>query len=162
MIYFEKKKCKYITDKAWFRFHRQLSYVRKAELVCRYNAFKDHANCVDDNIHDHEDQREWSFYHRIIYCKYITIQSTTIIRKKVLIQPHIRNSSLCKLIWRHWSYNMPVGYILSSVWVRLSIFSQLSIIQYMGLCVFYSSPISLVHFVLLSPSNRKYEILSIV
>ena len=32
---------------------------------------------------------------------------------------------------------------LSSVWVRLSIFSQLSIIQYVGLCVF-SLPISLV------------------
>ena len=38
---------------------------------------------------------------------------------------------------------MPVRYILSSVWVRLSIFSQLSIIQYMGLCGF-SLPISLV------------------
>ena len=38
---------------------------------------------------------------------------------------------------------MPVRYILSRVWVRLSIFSQLSIIQYMGLCVF-SLPISLV------------------
>ena len=38
---------------------------------------------------------------------------------------------------------MPVRYILSSVRVRLSIFSQLSIIQYMGLCVF-SLPISLV------------------
>ena len=52
-------------------------------------------------------------------------------------------SSLCKLIWRHWTYKMPARYILSSVWVRLSIFSQLSIIQYMGLCVF-SLPISLV------------------
>ena len=52
-------------------------------------------------------------------------------------------SSLCKLIWRHWTYKMPVRYILSSVWVRLSIFSELSIIQYMGLCVF-SVPISLV------------------
>ena len=31
---------------------------------------------------------------------------------------------------------MPVRYILSSVWVRLSIFSQLPIIQYVGLCVF--------------------------
>ena len=40
-------------------------------------------------------------------------------------------------------YIMPVRYILSSVWVRLSIFSQLSIIQYVGLCVF-SLPISLV------------------
>ena len=40
-------------------------------------------------------------------------------------------------------HKMPVRYILSSVWVSLSIFYQLSIIQYMGLCVF-SSPISLV------------------
>ena len=36
-----------------------------------------------------------------------------------------------------------IRYILSSVWVRLNIFSKLSIIQYMGLCVF-SLPISLV------------------
>ena len=46
-------------------------------------------------------------------------------------------------IWRHWTYKMPVRYNLSSVWVRLSIFSQLSIIQYLGLCVF-SLPISFV------------------
>ena len=26
-------------------------------------------------------------------------------------------------IWRHWTYEMPVSYNLSSVWVRLSIFS---------------------------------------
>ena len=38
-------------------------------------------------------------------------------------------------------YKMPVRYILPSVWVRLSIYSQLSIVQYMGLCVF-SLPIS--------------------
>ena len=38
---------------------------------------------------------------------------------------------------------MPVRYILSSVWVRLSIFSPLSIIQHVGLYVF-SVPISLV------------------
>ena len=38
-------------------------------------------------------------------------------------------------IWRHWTYEMPVRYNLSSVWVRLSIFSQWSIIQYVG-CVF--------------------------
>ena len=36
---------------------------------------------------------------------------------------------------------LPVRYILSSVWVRLSIFFQLSIIQYVRLCVF-SLPIS--------------------
>ena len=44
-------------------------------------------------------------------------------------------------IWRHWTYKMPVRYNLLSVWVRLSIFSQLPIIQYVGLCVF-SLPIS--------------------
>ena len=44
-------------------------------------------------------------------------------------------------IWRHWTYKIPVRCNLSSVWVRLSIFSQLSIIQYVGLCVF-SLPIS--------------------
>ena len=38
---------------------------------------------------------------------------------------------------------MPARYNLPSVWVRLSIFSQLSIIQYVGLCVF-CLPISFV------------------
>ena len=46
-------------------------------------------------------------------------------------------------IWRRWTYKMPVRYNWSSVWIRLSIFSQLSIIQYVGLCVF-SLPISVV------------------
>ena len=47
------------------------------------------------------------------------------------------------VIWRHWTYKMPVRYNLSSVWVRLSILSQLSIIQYVGLFVF-SLPIIFV------------------
>ena len=64
-------------------------------------------------------------------------------RTRLFVQYTISLSSLCKLIWRHWTYKMPVRYILSSVWVRLSIFSPLSIIQYMGLCVF-SLPIPLV------------------
>ena len=46
-------------------------------------------------------------------------------------------------IWIHWTYKMPVRYNLSSVWVRLSIFFQLSIILYVGLCVF-SLPIPFV------------------
>ena len=88
-------------------------------------------------------------------------------RTRLFVQYNISLSSLCKLIWRHWTYNMPVRYILSSVWVRLSIFSPLSIIQYVGLYVF-SLPISLVMIeriyilVLLSSSNRKYELLPIV
>ena len=64
-------------------------------------------------------------------------------RIRLFVYNIISLSSLCKLICRHWTYKMPVRYILSSVWVRLSIFSQLSIIQYMGLCVF-SLPILLV------------------
>ena len=64
-------------------------------------------------------------------------------RTRLFVQYTISLSSLCKLIWRHWTYKMPVRYILSSVWVRLSIFSPLSIIQYVGLHVI-SLPISLV------------------
>ena len=62
---------------------------------------------------------------------------------------------------------MPVRYIFSSVWVRLSIFSLLSIIQYVGRYVF-NLPISLmieriyIYFVLLSSSNQMYELLPIV
>ena len=62
---------------------------------------------------------------------------------RLFVQYTISLSSLCKIIWRHWTYKMPVRYILSSVWVRLSILTPLSIIQYVGLCVF-SLPIPLV------------------
>ena len=80
-------------------------------------------------------------------------------------------------IWRHWTYKMPVRYSLSSVWVRLSIFSQLSIIQYVCVCVgggggggggisVYPFPLwwlrEYIYFVLLSSSNQKYELLPIV
>ena len=83
-------------------------------------------------------------YHCAVYdeCKYsdtIWFADRTIL----FVQYTISLSSLNKLIWRHWTYKMPVRYILSSVWVRLSIFSLLSIIQYVGLYVF-SLPISLV------------------
>ena len=64
-------------------------------------------------------------------------------RTHLFVQYTISLSSLCKLIWRYCTYYMPVRYILSSVWVRLSIFSPLSITQYVGLYVF-SLPIFLV------------------
>ena len=64
-------------------------------------------------------------------------------RTHLFVQYTISLSSLCKLIWRQWTYKMPVRYMLSNGWVRLSIFSPLSIIQYVGLYVF-SLPISLV------------------
>ena len=55
-------------------------------------------------------------------------------------------SSLCRLIWRHWTTKMLVRYMLPSVCVRLRQLSHSSIIQYMGLCVF-SLPISPVMIV---------------
>ena len=62
------------------------------------------------------------------------MMSPNIIR--LFVYNTISLSSLCKLIWRHWTYKMPVRYIFSSVWVRLSIFSQLFIIQYIWCCVY--------------------------
>ena len=87
-------------------------------------------------------------------------------RTRLFVQYTI-TSSLCKLIWRHWTYKMPVRYILSSVWVRLSIFSPLSIIQYVGLYVSVYQFLlwwlrEYIYFVLLSSSNRKYELLPLV
>ena len=76
-------------------------------------------------------------------------------RTRLLVQYTISLSSLCKLIWRHWTYKMPVRYILWSVWVRLRIFSPISIIQYVGLCVF-SLPIPLVMI------KRKYILCLII
>ena len=52
-------------------------------------------------------------------------------------QNMIPGAEFINLFFLHERYN------LSSVWVRLSIFSQLSTIQYVGLCVF-SLPISFV------------------
>ena len=88
-------------------------------------------------------------------------------RTRLFVQYTISLSSLCEFIWRHWTYKMPVRYIFSSVWVRLSIFSPLAIIQFVGLYVsVYPFPLrwlrEYVCFVLLSSSNRKYELLSIV
>ena len=39
-------------------------------------------------------------------------------RIRLFVHYTISLSSLCKLIWRHWTYKMPVRYSFSSVWVR--------------------------------------------
>ena len=61
-------------------------------------------------------------------------------------------SSLCRLIWRHWTNIMLVRYMLPSVCLRLRLFSQLSLIQYMGLCIFSlpNSPVMIVRMCTLS------------
>ena len=83
-------------------------------------------------------------YHCAVYGEYKYSDTFWLAdRTRLFVQCTISLSSLCQLVWRHWTYNMPVRYILSSVWVRLSIFSPLSIIQYLGLYV-CSLPISLV------------------
>ena len=61
-------------------------------------------------------------------------------------------SLLCRLIWRHWTNKMLVRYMLPSVCLRLRLFSQLSFIQYMGLCAFSlpNSPVMIVRMCTLS------------
>ena len=83
-------------------------------------------------------------YYCAVYdeCKY-SVTFWLADRTRLFVQYTIWLSSLCKLIWRHWIYKMPVRYILLSVWVRLSILSPLSVIQYVGLYVF-SLPIPVV------------------
>ena len=44
-------------------------------------------------------------------------------------------SSLCRLIWRHWTTKMLVRYMLPSVWLRLRQFSQSSFIFDLWGCV---------------------------
>ena len=61
-------------------------------------------------------------------------------RTRLSVQYTISLSSLCKLIWRHWTYKMPVRYILSSVWVRLSIFFRYPLNNMMWGCVFSVYP----------------------
>ena len=45
-------------------------------------------------------------------------------------------SSSCKLIWKHWTSKIQVKYMMPGVCLRLRWLSQLSFMQYMGLCVF--------------------------
>ena len=65
---------------------------------------------------------------------------------------YISLSSFWKLIWRHWTTKMLVNYWLPSVCLRLRQLSQLSFIQYMGLCIFSlpNSPVMIVRMCILS------------
>ena len=55
-------------------------------------------------------------------------------------------------IWRHWTTKMLFRYMLPNVCLRLRQFSQLSFVQYMGLCVFSlpNSPVMIVRMCTLS------------
>ena len=58
-------------------------------------------------------------YHCAVYyaCKW---SDTFWVEDRIRLFVHytISLSSLCKFVWRHWTYKMPVRYSLSSVWVR--------------------------------------------
>ena len=76
-------------------------------------------------------------------------------------------SSLCSLIWRHWTTKMLVRYMMPSVCLRLRQFSQLSLYSLYGAVCLQLTQFSCddrenVYFILLSSSNRKYESLTIV
>ena len=76
-------------------------------------------------------------------------------------------SSLCRLIWKHWTTKMLVRYMMPSVCLRLRQFSQLSLYSLYGavcpqLTQFSCDDRENVYFILLSSSNRKYDSLTIV
>ena len=68
-------------------------------------------------------------------------------------------SSLCKLIWRHWTTKMLFKYMLPCVCLRLRQFSQLSFIQYMVPCVFSlaNSPAMIVRMCILSYHHHHHH-----
>ena len=76
-------------------------------------------------------------------------------------------SSLCRLIWKHWTTKMLVRYMMPSVCLRLRQFPQLSLYSLYGAVCLQLTQFSCddrenVYFILLSSSNRKYESLTIV
>ena len=73
-------------------------------------------------------------------------------RVRLFVDHTISLSSLCRPIWSHWTTKMLVRYRLPSVCLRLRRFSQLSFIQYLGLCVFSlpNSPVTIVRMCALS------------
>ena len=76
-------------------------------------------------------------------------------------------SSLCRLIWKHWTTKMLVRYMMPRVCLRLRQFSQLSLYSLYGAVCLQLTQFSCddrenVYFILLSSSNRKYESLTIV
>ena len=70
-------------------------------------------------------------------------------------------SSLCRLMWKHWTTKMLVRYMMPSVCLRLRQFSQLSLYSLYGaVCLQltqFCDDRENVYFILLSSSNRKYE-----
>ena len=86
-------------------------------------------------------------------------------RVRLFADHTISLSSLCRLIWRHWTTKMLVSYMLLSVskikTILSVIFYSIYGAVYLQLTQF-SHDHENVYFILLSSSNRKYETLTIV
>ena len=75
------------------------------------------------------------WFHRVIRhtpVAYITLTLHVSFRSAKLSVPFLVS---CRRIWRYWTSKMLVRYILSSVCLTLIPFSQLSFMQYIGLCI---------------------------
>ena len=88
-------------------------------------------------------------------------------RVRLFVDYTISLSSLCRLIWKHWTTKMLVRYMMPSVCLRLRQFSQLSLYSLYGAVCLQLTQFSCddrenEYFILLSSSNRKYESLTIV
>ena len=88
-------------------------------------------------------------------------------RVRLFVDYTISLSSLCRLIWKHWTTKMLARYMMPSVCLRLSQFSQLSLYSLYGAVCLQLTQFSCddrgnVYFILLSSSNRKYDSLTIV
>ena len=110
----------------------------------------------------------WFHYYCAAYdeCKY---SDTFWLADRVHLFVHntIALTSLCKLIWGHWNYKMPLRYIFFECVSKIKhIFSVIRYTIYGAVCFqfthFPCDDWENIHFVLLSPSNRKYKLLSIV
>ena len=84
------------------------------------------------------------------------------VRIRLFVYNIISLSSLCKLIWRHWTYKMPVRYICRVCECDKAYALSYPLYIYGAVCFQFThlacDDWENIYFVLLSSSNRKYEL----
>ena len=123
----------YILGKAWFCFFYNCAVLCRDDFTFAPNQWETALLCND-----------------VSHWQGASLESTLLMMCTHYLFAHYTNktllSSLCRCIWRYWIVKILLRYILSSMCLRLSQFSQSSFMQYMGLCVF-GWPISLMMIV---------------
>ena len=70
----------------------------------------------------HKNSRKTGNLYSLLLCSLLWVQMVGHVwlddRIRLFVYYTISLSPLCKLIWRRWTYKMPVRYTLSRVWVR--------------------------------------------